>query len=249
MSRSMLLAAWKRGTTRGLQFLFIIVASSLTVPFHAPMAQTDGSWDGVWRGKWDAGATTSVTIKDGRVVEYRFLDRTPVITDSAIAGDTMTFRIPGFQYSLSRTGPARAAIQARSDKGELSTGIVTKEGAADTTNKGATTQSSAPSAAKTAAPQCQLLAESWVNSSGYRITGYTARVEGSGCVGGQNYVKIDNPTDSGVSPRRWSKNATQSDGSVRCSGGTWYRGGPGGGQPGGREPDVVIREGKIYRCN
>jgi hypothetical protein len=99
------------------------------------------------------------------------------------------------------------------------------------------------------AQACRPVADSWVNSSGYRISGYTARVEGSGCVGGQNYVKVSNPADNGFSARRWSKQTPQPDGSVRCSGGTWYYGGTQTGQPGGREPDVVIRQGKIYRCD
>jgi hypothetical protein len=239
-------AARTRGSNVAL--LFFALFLSPTFSFYAA-TQTDNTWNGVWRGRWDAGATASVTIKDDRVVEYRFLDRTPPITESATAGDAITFSIPGFQYSLSRTGPATATIQAKSAKGEISTGTLTRDGTAGAPAKAAPAQPSGPPAAKAAAQQCQLLPQSWVNSSGYRITGYTARVEGSGCVGGQNYVKIDNPADSGVSPRRWSKNAMQPDGSVRCSGGTWYRGSPGGSQPGGREPDVVIREGKIYRCN
>jgi hypothetical protein len=86
----------------------------------------------------------------------------------------------------------------------------------------------------------------YINSQGYRITGYTARAAGSGCVGGQKYVKVGNPSDKGVSERRWSK-ATKQDGGIVCSGGTWYYGGPKAGQPGGSEPDLLIKGGKFYR--
>jgi hypothetical protein len=67
-----------------------------------------------------------VTIKDGRVVEYRFQDRPIEITESNISGDTVTFSNPLFQYSVTRIGPAKATIQAKNPRGELSTGALTK---------------------------------------------------------------------------------------------------------------------------
>ncbi len=87
---------------------------------------------------------------------------------------------------------------------------------------------------------------SWTNSQGYRISSYTARVSGSGCEGGQRYVKLNNPSDSGTSARRWTT-ATRQDGGTVCSGGSWYYGGSRAGQVGGAEADVLIKGGAVYK--
>lgn len=93
------------------------------------------------------------------------------------------------------------------------------------------------------AQEWKQIPSSYTNSQGYRITGYTARVTGSGCDGSQNFVMIGNPADKGVSIRRWTS-ATKQDGGTVCSGGTWYFG---SGKPGGSEPDLLIKDGKFYR--
>jgi hypothetical protein len=105
--------------------LLLALIFSLTFSFYAA-AQTDNAWNGVWQGRWAGGAATAVTIKDGRVVEYRFLDRAYAIRDSSGAGDTITFSIPVFQYTLTRTGAASATIHGKGAKGETPTGTLTK---------------------------------------------------------------------------------------------------------------------------
>jgi hypothetical protein len=37
------------------------------------------------------------------------------------------------------------------------------------------------------------------------------------------------------------------EGGIVCSGGTWYFAGPKAGQPGGSEPDLLIKNGTFYR--
>ena len=97
-----------------------------------------------------------------------------------------------------------------------------------------------------AAQQWQQIPSSYTNSQGYRVTGVTARVTGSGCAGGQNYVKAGDPSDKGYSAKRWTT-ATKQDGGTVCSGGTWYYGGSKAGQLGGSESDLLIKDGKFYR--
>ena len=93
------------------------------------------------------------------------------------------------------------------------------------------------------AQEWQQIPSSFTNSQGYRITGYTARATGFGCEGSQNFVSIKNPSDKGVSIRRWTR-ASKQDGGTLCSGGTWYYG---SGQPGGSEHDLLIKDGQFYR--
>jgi hypothetical protein len=90
----------------------------------------------------------------------------------------------------------------------------------------------------------QEIPSSFVNSEGFRITEFKARVVGSRCQGSQRYVKVDDPNRGGVSARRWT-HATKADGGTVCSGGTWYLGGTN--QPGGKEGDLLIKDGKFYR--
>jgi hypothetical protein len=107
------------------KFIFLIAALLLAITEHAA-TQTDNSWDGVWRGRWGGGAATSVTIKDGRVVEYYFRDRPHTITDSSTAGETITFSIPIFRYTLTRTNASSATIVAKGLKGDSTSGTLTK---------------------------------------------------------------------------------------------------------------------------
>jgi hypothetical protein len=79
---------------------------------------------------------------------------------------------------------------------------------------------------------------------GFRISEFTARATGSGCEGAQRYEKIDDPSRKGISARRWTSASEKDDGIV-CTGGTWYFGGTN--QPGGSEPDLLIKAGKFYR--
>jgi hypothetical protein len=95
-----------------------------------------------------------------------------------------------------------------------------------------------------AAQEWKQIPSTFTNSEGFRITAFTARVTGSGCEGSQRYVKINDPNRKGVSVRRWTA-ATKKDGGTVCTGGTWYYGGTN--QPGGKEPDLLIKDGKFYR--
>ena len=96
------------------------------------------------------------------------------------------------------------------------------------------------------AQEWRQIPSSRTNSQGYKISGYTVRATASGCQGSQNYAKIGNPNDKGVSIRRWTSVSKQ-DGGMLCSGGTWYYDGTKAGQTGGSEPDVLIKNGKFYR--
>ena len=88
---------------------------------------------------------------------------------------------------------------------------------------------------------------SFINTQGYKVTGYTVRATATGCQGSQNYVKIENPSDRGTSPMRWASVSKQ-DGGTLCSNGTWYYGGGSkAGRAGGGTSDVLIKNGKFYR--
>jgi hypothetical protein len=93
----------------------------------------------------------------------------------------------------------------------------------------------------------QKIQSSWVNDSGYRVTNFSAKPSGSGCTGGQDYVKVSDPTVKGYSRMRWDS-ATKQDGGVLCSGGTWFYGdGPQKGQAGGSTSNVLVKGGSYYR--
>jgi hypothetical protein len=100
------------------------------------------------------------------------------------------------------------------------------------------------SAGASVAQEWKEIPSSFTNSEGFRITGFTARVTGPGCEGSQRYVKVGDPGRKGVSSRRWTS-ATKKDGGTVCRGGTWYYGGTD--RPGGKEPDLLIKDGKFYR--
>jgi len=87
---------------------------------------------------------------------------------------------------------------------------------------------------------------SYTNTKGFVVTGFAVRPAGSGCQGSQHYVKVGDPSSQGVSPLTWSS-ASKQDGGTLCSGGTWYYGGGSrAGQAGGKESDVLIKNGKFY---
>jgi hypothetical protein len=98
--------------------------------------------------------------------------------------------------------------------------------------------------------QQQKMSSSLVNDQGFRITNFNVRASGSGCVGSQDYVKVDapnDPTSKGTSRMQWST-ATKQDGGVLCSNGVWFSGsGPNKGQQGGSTRDVLIKNGAYYR--
>ena len=98
--------------------------------------------------------------------------------------------------------------------------------------------------------QQQKMQTSWVNEQGFRVTNFNVRASGSGCVGSQDYVKVDapnDPTSKGTSRMQWTT-ATKQDGGVLCSNGVWFSGsGPNKGQQGGSTRDVLIKNGAYYR--
>jgi putative addiction module component (TIGR02574 family) len=50
------------------------------------------------------------------------------------------------------------------------------------------------SASASVAQEWKEIPSSFTNSEGFRITGFTARVTGSGCEGSQRYVKVGDPS-------------------------------------------------------
>jgi hypothetical protein len=88
---------------------------------------------------------------------------------------------------------------------------------------------------------------SYTNTKGFVVTGFTVQSIGSGCQGSQQYVKVGDPNNRGVSRSSWSSVSKQDGGTV-CSSGTWYYGGgPRVGQAGGKADDVLIKNGKFYK--
>jgi hypothetical protein len=87
----------------------------------------------------------------------------------------------------------------------------------------------------------------FVNSQGFQITGFTVRAGGSGCAGSQNYVKVGEPENKGVSQLRWATVTKQDDG-ILCSDGSWvYGSGDRKGQTGGSTSNVLIKNGSFYK--
>jgi hypothetical protein len=218
MNNSTLLAAWKRPRPRGLQSFFSIVAVIVTFSFCSAIAQTDGTWDGTWKGTWIRGAATSVTIKEGRVVEYRFLDRPHEILESNISGDTVTFSIPLFQYNVTRTGPASATIQSKRVTGEASSGTLAKidEGPTKTNEKAAKTQ---PTPKAKAAEKTASSSSAWCeNDCRTLCQKVAASVEN--CIAQYNCSKF--PASPCAGAAAVNARAAQTQGGARSGSSTWY---------------------------
>jgi dienelactone hydrolase len=100
---------------------------ALTVALHAGPIKAQGakSWDGIWRGEWDGVNQTSVTIKNGRVVQYVYRDIPRPISKQSVSEHSLSFGSDFFTVVLTRLTPTTATAQFKDRVGHTSSATLT----------------------------------------------------------------------------------------------------------------------------